>query len=175
MLWLEIGVPRSIDPQNHQCSSLVVIDPSNFEDQRIYMCIYINYTYIYTYTYMRIYIHICVYTYTYIYMYIYNYSYRGYITTYVVFFPTFIPMFMSHLNCTPVAISNPGSMCQNGHDQLLLLRYTDKRADLCRAALRAAFCQVPGWCNEHWIYCHSDWNYDDFFWAMWCLSCFGWI
>ena len=46
-LWLEIGVPRSIDPQNYQCSSLVVIDPSNFDDQRIYMCIYINYTYIY--------------------------------------------------------------------------------------------------------------------------------
>lgn len=34
-----------------------------------------------------------------------------------------------------------GSMCQNGHDQLLLLRYTHKRADLCRAPLRAAFCQ----------------------------------
>eukprot|EP00435_Cladocopium_sp_Y103_P021113 s4592_g5.t1 len=34
-----------------------------------------------------------------------------------------------------------GSMCQNGHDQLILLRYTDKRADLCRAPLRAAFCQ----------------------------------
>ena len=108
-----------------------------------YIYIYCMYIYIsHVFTHIHIHIHI--------YIYVYNHSYRGYITTYV-FFPHLYPCSCLTSTAPPVAISNPGSMCQNGHDQLLLLRYTDKRADLCRAALRAAFCQVPGWCNEHWM------------------------
>ena len=37
-----------------------------------------------------------------------------------------------------------GSICHSGPDQLLLLRCTDRRADLCLTPLRPAFCQVCG-------------------------------